>query len=141
MKKLLLVLLLISVSVSCSKDDDDTKVTTDPLIGLWTYTYTTTTGTYNNSYNINSNGTYIYMEEAGETYLYEGEWSNDGTDFNSRNQIYSLTEDGFFSMEYMQLNFKITARFSSDFNSFEFFEEEDILLGNNGQKKYVYVRQ
>ena len=124
MKKLLLVLLLISVSVSCSKDDDDTKVTTDPLIGLWTYTYTTTTGTYNNSYNINSNGTYIYMEEAGETYLYEGEWSNDGTDFNSRNQIYSLTEDNYPS-------FKITARFSSDFNSFEFFEEED----------NVYVRQ
>ena len=123
MKKLLLVLLLISVSVSCSKDDDDTKVTTDPLIGLWTYTYTTT-GTYNNSYNINSNGTYIYMEEAGETYLYEGEWSNDGTDFNSRNQIYSLTEDNYPS-------YKITARFSSDFNSFEFFEEED----------NVYVRQ
>ena len=120
MKKLLLVLLLISVSVSCFKDDDDTKVTTDPLIGLWTYTYTTT-GTYNNSYNINSNGTYIYMEEAGETYLYEGEWSNDGTDFNSRNQIYSLTEDNYPSH-------KITARFSSDFNS---FEEED----------NVYVRQ
>ena len=131
MKKLLLVLLLISVSVSCSKDDDNTKVTTDPLIGIWTYTYTTVSGTYNNSYNINSNGTYIYTEEARETYLYEGEWSNDGTDFNSRNQIYSLTEDGFFSMEYMQLNFKITARFSSDFNSFEFFEEED----------NVYVRQ
>ena len=124
MKKLLLVLLLISVSVSCSKDDDDTKVTTDPLIGVWTYTYTTISGTYNNSYNINSNGTYIYTEEARETYLYEGEWSNDGTDFNSRNQIYSLTEDNYPS-------FKITARFSSDFNSFEFFEEED----------NVYVRQ
>ena len=134
MKKLLLVLLLISVSVSCSKDDDDTKVTTDPLIGVWTYTYTTISGTYNNSYNINSNGTYIYVEEPRKTDLYEGEWSNDGTDFNSRNQIYSLTEDNY-------LSFKITARFSSDFNSFEFFEEEDILLGNNGQKKYVYVRQ
>ena len=134
MKKLLLVLLLISVSVSCSKDDDDTKVTTDPLIGVWTYTYTTISGTYNNSYNINSNGTYIYVEEPSKTDLYEGEWSNDGTDFNSRNQIYSLTEDNY-------LSFKITARFSSDFNSFEFFEEEDILLGNNGQKKYVYVRQ
>ena len=140
MKKLLLVLLLISVSVSCSKDDDDTKVTTDPLIGIWKYTYTTVSGTYNNSYNINSNGTHIYTEEATEE-SFEGEWSNDGTDFNSRNQIYSLKQDGYLSMEYMQLNFKITARFSSDFNSFEFFEEEDILLGNNGQKKYVYVRQ
>ena len=119
MKKLLLVLLLISVSVSCSKDDDDTKVTTDPLIGLWIYTYTSFTGTYNNSYNINSNGTYIYIEEAGETYLYEGEWSNDGTDFNSRNQIYSLTEDNYPS-------YKITARFSSDFNSFE--EEDNVYL-------------
>ena len=124
MKKLLLVLLLISVSVSCSKDDDDTKVTTDPLIGVWTYTYTTISGTYNNSYNINSNGTYIYAEEPRKTDLYEGEWSNDGTDFNSRNQIYSLTEDNYPS-------FKITARFSSDFNSLEFFEEED----------NIYVRQ
>jgi hypothetical protein len=120
MKKLLLVLLLISVSVSCSKDDDDTKVTTDPLIGVWTYTYTTISGTYN----INSNGTYIYAEESGKTDLYEGEWSNDGTDFNSRNQIYSLTEDNYPS-------FKITARFSSDFNSLEFFKEED----------NIYVRQ
>ena len=126
MKKLLLVLLLISVSVSCSKDDDNTKVTTDPLIGIWTYTYTTVSGTYNNSYNINSNGTYIYTEDGviAENNVYEGEWSNDGTDFNSRNQIYSLTEDNYPS-------FKITARFSSDFNSFEFFEEED----------NVYVRQ
>ena len=57
----------------------------------------------------------------GKHTLYEGEWSNDGTDFNSRNQIYSLTEDNYPS-------YKITARFSSDFNS---FEEED----------YVYVRQ
>ena len=125
MKKLLLVLLLISVSVSCSKDDDDTKVTTDSLIGLWTYTYTLvnygdSSGTYNNSYNINSNGTHIYTEEASEESR-EGEWSNDGTDFNSRNQIYSLTEDNYPS-------YKITARFSSDFNS---FEEED----------NVYVRQ
>ena len=126
MKKLLLVLLLISVSVSCSKDDDNTKVTTDPLIGIWTYTYTTVSGTYNNSYNINSNGTYIYTEDGviAENNVYEGEWSNDGTDFNSRNQIYSLTEDNYPS-------FKITARFSSDFNSFEDFEEED----------KVYVRQ
>ena len=123
MKKLLLVLLLISVSVSCSKDDDDTKVTTDPLIGIWKYTYTTVSGTYNNSYNINSNGTHIYTEEATEE-SFEGEWSNDGTDFNSRNQIYSLTEDNYPS-------FKITARFSSDFNSLEFFEEED----------NIYVRQ
>ena len=119
MKKLLLVLLLISVSVSCSKDDDDTKVTTDPLIGVWTYTYTTISGTYNNSYNINSNGTYIYVEEPSKTDLYEGEWSNDGTDFNLLNQSYSLTIDNSPVSGY-----NITARFSSDFNSFELGEED-----------------
>ena len=140
MKKLLLLLLLVPM-VSCSGDDDDTTGTTDPLIGTWTTSYTELGVAYNDSYKINSNGTYIYTEDEDDEYTETGKWSNDGTDFNSRNQIYSLTEDGFFSMEYMQLNFKITARFSSDFNSFEFFEEEDILLGNNGQKKYVYVRQ
>ena len=111
MKKLIILLFLVSM-VSCSGgDDDDTKVTTEPFIGLWTYTYTTVSGKYNNSHNINSNKTHIYTEEPMETDLYEGEWSNDGTDFNSRNQIYSLTEDNY-------LSFKITTRFSLDFNSF-----------------------
>ena len=102
---------------------DDTSVTTDPLIGVWTVTYTTVSGKYNNSYNINSNGTYIYTEELLET-LYEGEWSNDGTNLSSRNQIYSISMNTY-------LDSKLTARFSSDFNSFEIYEEE----GN------VYVKQ
>ena len=121
MKKLLLVLLLVPL-FSCG-DNDDTSVTTDPLIGVWTVTYTTVSGKYNNSYNINSNGTYIYTEELLET-LYEGEWSNDGTNLSSRNQIYSISMNTY-------LDSKLTARFSSDFNSFEIYEEE----GN------VYVKQ
>ena len=121
MKKLLLVLLFVPL-VSCG-DNDDTSVTTDPLIGVWTFTYSSSTGKYNNSYNINSNGTYIYTEELLET-LYEGEWSNDGTNLSSRNQIYSISEDNYPDS-------KLTARFSSDFNSFEFYEEK----GN------VYVKQ
>ena len=114
MKKLLLVLLIVPL-VSCG-DNDDTSVTTDPLIGVWTVTYTTVSGKYNNSYNINSNGTYIYTEELLET-LYEGEWSNDGTNLSSRNQIYSISMNTY-------LDSKLTARFSSDFNSFEIYEEE-----------------
>ena len=120
MNKLLLLLLLVPM-VSCSSDDDDTTGATDPtdpLIGTWTTSYTELGVAYNDSYKTNSNGTYIYTEDDDDEYAETGKWSNDGTDFNSRNQIYSLTEDNY-------LSFKITTRFSSDFNSFEFFEGDD----------------
>ena len=81
MKKLLL-LLLVPV-ISCSGGDDDD--TTDPLIGTWTTSYTELGVAYNDSYKINSNGTYIYTEDEDDEYTKTGKWSNDGTDFNSRN--------------------------------------------------------
>ena len=123
MKKLLLLLLLVPM-VSCSSDDDDTTGATDPLIGTWTTSYTELGVAYNDSYKINSNGTYIYTEDEEDEYTEIGEWSNDGTDFNLLNQSYSLTVDN-------NSDFKIKAIFSSDFNSFEFFEGDDS----------VYVRQ
>ena len=125
MKKLLLLLLLVPM-VSCSSDDDDTTGATDPLIGTWTTSYTELGVAYNYSYKINSNGTYIYTEDEEDEYTEIGEWSNDGTDFNLLNQSYSLTIDNSPVSGY-----GMTVRFSSDFNSFEFFKGDDS----------VYVRQ
>ena len=110
--------------VSCSSDDDNSTGTTDPLIDTWTTSYTELGVAYNDSYKTNSNGIYIYTED--DEYTETGKWSNDGTDFNFLNQSYSLTIDNSPVSGY-----NITARFSSDFNSFEFFEEED----------NVYIRQ
>ena len=110
--------------VSCSSDDDNSTGTTDPLIDTWTTSYTELGVAYNDSYKTNSNGTYIYTKD--DEYTETGKWSNDGTDFNFLNQSYSLTIDNSPVSGY-----NITARFSSDFNSFEFFEEED----------NVYIRQ
>ena len=122
MNKLLLLLLLVPM-VSCSSDDDDTTGATDPtdpLIGTWTTSYTELGVAYNDSYKINSNGTYIYTEDEEDEYTEIGEWSNDGTDFNLLNQSYSLTIDNRPVSGY-----DMTVRFSSDFNSFEFFEGDD----------------
>ena len=112
--------------VSCSSNDDNSTGTTDPLIGTWTTSYTELGVAYNDSYKINSNGTYIYTEDEEDEYTEIGEWSNDGTDFNLLNQSYSLTIDNRPVSGY-----DMTVRFSSDFNSFEFFEGDDS----------VYVRQ
>ena len=127
MKKLLLLLLLVPI-ISCSSDDDDTTGTNDPLIGTWTTSYTELGVAYNDSYKINSNGTYIYTKDEDDEYTETGKWSNDGTDFNLLNQSYSLTIDNSPVSGY-----NITARFSSDFNSFEFFIE--------GEDDSIYVRQ
>ena len=149
MKKLLLVLLFVPL-VSCG-DNDDTSVTTDPLIGVWTLTYTEFDFTFTDSYKINSNGTYIYTiykDGVLTNFTETGNWSNKGsfiwtewdgaedssflgTDLSSRNQRYKLINDDGSDDGDDPKEPTWTARFSSDFNSFEFFEEED----------NVYIRQ
>ena len=149
MKKLIL-LLFVTIITSCG-GDDDTTVTTDPLIGVWTLTYTEFDFTFTDSYKINSNGTYIYTvyEDGVLTNFTEtGNWSNKGsfiwtewdgaedssflgTDLSSRNQRYKLINDDGSDDGDDPKEPTWTARFSSDFNSFEtepmyqnFYEEE-----------------
>ena len=117
MKKLLSLLFVFTL-IACgggSDDDESMGRTTDPFIGTWiSDSYVVDSITTTDIFTVNSNGTWtvVLTFSDGETDSQSGTWSNNGSDFNSTTQIYTVQND------IADESSTSVVTFSNNFNSF-----------------------
>ena len=98
MKKFTLLFIAATLKACGAKDEDEDTSgrTTDPFIGTWISTpYDSERLTTVDTFTVNSNGrwTVVLSFSDGETDSQSGTWSNNGSDFNSTTQIYTVQND------------------------------------------------
>lgn len=106
MKKLIILFLGLAV-ISCggSEDDESMGRTTDPIIGTWLEIDETNPSTLV----FGSSGNYT---ESDSDNTYNADWVNNGNNFDSLSQTYTLTAQS--------QSLTMNVLFSEDFNTFSF---------------------